>query len=825
MEIPTAFGTTYKVNIPEETPAEFTDSVPMYVAPNGDVYSKFYNLLDKDIKTQGENKRPIPDPSNFNTIQEYKRAIWDYYFQFNDLKASYILPVPVGFSFQRLAECHVPTIQEKTPYTPQNRLAAKTFSVVNTPLYPANYLSLCSSIISGIPIKEEYFPAGGPRNEKIPIKYHFQPEVPWNSKLILQKPVAQSFKTYEEYAYAMRKWYEITSKQITIPLHSIDMEPILNIHATIEEPPTPIQIVKEPVQIKQFPVSLSFDESKLKEPISKLWESYSKFIQPDSHEKIEFPAFQETCRSIAVSCIEFGCEDPFSYNKLFKGLSICHFSEIPESISSLSSTKPHIQMLIDTYESTSSFEVRYFIFCALRAVFAQGNSFVESIISDLQLLYRAYLIIAEFTDSRKDIVPYYNIDSLTYGEHSGFLSTIQNIFMSFHICSHLKDLYGDPIFGDKKGYAFFTKYLHLLTEPTESFLGYHYARISQIFNSIKDDAFACDILCSILSSGIKHVSDVIQSFSPPIFVYLNNLSKRSPRIFLKITNKIIESQTLRVLFLEQFTQFNGFLDLIADNTEYIRFLENLMHTKVSPNSPANDLSWILLFVSNLINMGSINDSLYRLFYSVFTFCHTILITHPINNYESEISQLESVTFSALIIEKENSGKIIIIRSMKKIMFHKSSALFLKGYKTFINELLKLMKSEDIKVQTSVFRVIRDIIIYHPKVLAQIIDDVEMLKAVANILPSRNWRKLIQVFKMILRYPKANKDMNNLETLFYNANFKITSSINICKRNVDNRHQHIISELEQLLTQRNSPIQFLLRVENGEKRRFSTFRLR
>ena len=86
MEVKTAFGTTFKVNIPEEqTSPIFTDSNPMYVASDGHILSKFFDVLGS---IQLEQKSQFPDPSNFNTIQEYKSAVWDFYNQFDDIKKS-----------------------------------------------------------------------------------------------------------------------------------------------------------------------------------------------------------------------------------------------------------------------------------------------------------------------------------------------------------------------------------------------------------------------------------------------------------------------------------------------------------------------------------------------------------------------------------------------------------------------------------------------------------------------------------------------------------------------------------------------------------------
>ncbi|KAH0793746.1 hypothetical protein GPJ56_002298 [Histomonas meleagridis] len=350
MELETAFGTKYQVNIPkEQSSALYTDSTPIYVAPNGDVLSKFYDVLQEHSSVQ---RQKIPNPIDYNSKQEYENATWDYYFQFSDLTESRLLPVPVGFSFQRPSNCHVPTIQEKTPKTYENRLAAKTFSIINTPLYPQNHLALCSSLISGAHITDEYFPSKGPRGENIPIKYHFQEEVPWKSKLIPQKPLPQLFKTYDEYAYAMRKWYEISSKYITIPLHSRDLEQIINIDAAPPIPIEAIQPVEQPNLIKFDFSEKTFAEKKLKETTEMLLKEYTAFTQPSLGDRTDqhFPQFFESCLMVVVNCIDYGIEEPLHNNMLYKGLSLFNFDEVPQEIMNLSLSKPRLEILIETWQ-------------------------------------------------------------------------------------------------------------------------------------------------------------------------------------------------------------------------------------------------------------------------------------------------------------------------------------------------------------------------------------------------------------------------------------------------------------------------------------------
>ena len=100
-----------------------------------------------------------------------------------------------------------------------------------------------------------------------------------------------------------------------------------------------------------------------------------------------------------------------------------------------------IRLLLDTCESTRSFEASYFSYRVLYDLFTSSSPLVESILIDIQFLYRKYIIFSEFSDACKDVILYKFIGLDSFGEYSEFLSNIQNILINYHICSHLKDMY------------------------------------------------------------------------------------------------------------------------------------------------------------------------------------------------------------------------------------------------------------------------------------------------------------------------------------------------------------------------------------------------
>ena len=334
------------------------------------------------------------------------------------------------------------------------------------------------------------------------------------------------------------------------------------------------------------------------------------------------------------------------------------------------------------------------------------------------------------------------------------------------------------------------------------------------------------LLFLILSTKIKNAFNILNGFNPSIFTRMLNLSKKNPKIFNKFSNSIIEDDYLRVLFLEHFAvSIESLTDFVKTcSPEIIRFIESLLKSDIKPKSPACDLNWLLIFVSSMLNSMQNSEIFYHLLISIFKFCNKVLSINDDDKYDNQISQLNSIVFSALSIANDKAEKVTMLKCLKQLMFHKSSSMFLKQYIFIFKTLLNNMKKEtEIEVNIAAFKVFRNIVVYHPKIFASLANQNELFSEIAMTIPSRNWRKIIQVYKLILNYCKYNKDTGNLQSLFSITNYKIGSSIKLIRNKVDNRHMHILLEMEQFLNQPKNPMANFFSKNENEKKRFGSFK--
>ena len=225
---PTSVGTNYDFKPP---PYEFTNlnlyNNSVFIDGKGETVS-----FDMSKTATSINKFQIqfPLPDKEKNYDEYQNTTRKWYSSYKEDQEQAFLPVPMGFQYKKPSPPHIPTPLEKIKGTLDNRLAIKSFSITETPLYPQNYMQMFNSIVhEEIPI-DEYLVQKGPKNQKIPVKNHFGEYKPWDAQLIPMKPNPHLFKTYEDYETAMKNWILTIYKTCdVIPMSPEQMQSIIGV--------------------------------------------------------------------------------------------------------------------------------------------------------------------------------------------------------------------------------------------------------------------------------------------------------------------------------------------------------------------------------------------------------------------------------------------------------------------------------------------------------------------------------------------------------------------------------------------------------------------
>ena len=225
---PTSVGTTYDFNPPKY---EFSNlelyNNSIFIDGSGETVAFD---MSKTAASVDKMQCRFPLPENEKTYDDYQNTIRKWFSAFKNAENQAFLPVPMGFQFRRPSPPHIPTPLEKTKGTLDYRLACKSFSVTETPLYPQNYMQMFNSIVHEDLPRDEYLLQNGPKNQKIPVKNHFSEYKPWDAQLIPMKPHPNLFKTYEDYEIAMKNWMLTISKTCDIiPMSPEQMQSIIGI--------------------------------------------------------------------------------------------------------------------------------------------------------------------------------------------------------------------------------------------------------------------------------------------------------------------------------------------------------------------------------------------------------------------------------------------------------------------------------------------------------------------------------------------------------------------------------------------------------------------
>ena len=183
----------------------------------------------------GKQMRTIPDANDFTNKKSFIKSTLEWENETEQAFSKTILPVPISVSYRFPTQPKILTAQEKVPRSQQAKLAARSFSVFNTPLYPENHLEMQKMVITGIE-SQGNFPKGGPRNEKIPIENHMKSGRYFNNTFIPMKPQPEFYFSYKEYREAFENWISISKPYVEDVPSSAVIGKMININKVEDGP-------------------------------------------------------------------------------------------------------------------------------------------------------------------------------------------------------------------------------------------------------------------------------------------------------------------------------------------------------------------------------------------------------------------------------------------------------------------------------------------------------------------------------------------------------------------------------------------------------------
>ncbi|OHT10085.1 hypothetical protein TRFO_20822 [Tritrichomonas foetus] len=228
----------------------------------------------------------FPMPNSADSFKNYMKEAekWKECID-RQIQHHFLFPLPLSFSYRKPSKPHVPSAQEKIRMSNANRIAAKTFDVNHTHLYPENYLYLLNIIREGSLFTEsEKFPILGPRGQEIPIISHISDETPWNGIFISPKPEPYIYQDYNSFEKAINKWFLIFQKKGKIVPHPDTMKDTLNISLN-DESNSKIYIFKS-----QSDTLIKYQDENNNSILSMEMKNYSNIT-----ELLRTPSFKRTC--------------------------------------------------------------------------------------------------------------------------------------------------------------------------------------------------------------------------------------------------------------------------------------------------------------------------------------------------------------------------------------------------------------------------------------------------------------------------------------------------------------------------------------------------
>ena len=223
-------------------------SQSLIFAPSTAAFDKYYRPTEPEDSSFPKEMEKFPDANDYYDQKSYLTALLKWY---SDTKLTFensLLPVPLSFSYHYPTAPHVPTAQEKIPRSQQEIIAARSFNVKTTPLYPENHLELQEMALKGF-TRDGDFPKFGPRGQKIPITNHLKVGQYFTNTLIPPKPQPYFFRTYEDYQFAMNNWISVAQNELTNIPNSKTIGDMIKIQVVEEDRPQNYSYSQEDLQI------------------------------------------------------------------------------------------------------------------------------------------------------------------------------------------------------------------------------------------------------------------------------------------------------------------------------------------------------------------------------------------------------------------------------------------------------------------------------------------------------------------------------------------------------------------------------------------------
>ena len=809
----TSLGTDYSISIGEPRPPAHEPGPPVFVAPDG----TFLDAFQAPVPGAPTLKQ-FPSPDDFDSYDQYRTAVLEWKKAADSEVHGLLLPVPFGFEFEYPGEPHVPTPQEKTPRTIQNRMAAKAFSVSQTPLYPDNYMSLLKYVIEGDTREVGEFMMPGPRGQKIPFDCHFRGELPWGARLRRMKPIPEMYENYQEYVDAMKNWYRESADHDVVPMHADDFESMLNVERQSEgEISTEIEVMPA-VKLATFTSARMTSDRKMAGTLDLLYDELrlAKKTRQNMNVPLSFSPKCAQCKQVFDEWTQFGPTKPkkdkdtmfgMSWNSLFP----CRMPNV--------NNRGLVSKILDLHD-VKYHKWPYYQF--LRAVFNNTrNDVKDCILSDLTMMYKCYRIFGEFNDCIYRDIEFFDLECFgeLFEDSSGIVVTFHNIVMGLFMSVQMANVYAE----DEEGRVCFERNSKLLHEMATGFIEPNKNFLAQMYEHMEVAHMKCllELLYVFLAIELDIGAEAFLScFSESVFMVLLRVSEQAPDVFDVFAARVVLSKRVCSILFRQLSvlTLSPMRLLVPNGDRMVRLLTNLVNGVISSVDSCKsqfDVSWVLVFVTGIVNIFVTDSSieLRRILIAIFDFCRFA-------DFKGRLPQLESVIFSAFSIKHDDDILLCLLQCLKVVIPNKESGNFLLQIRGMGDMLAKYVASANVEISCKAVKVIREILVYHPTVMSTLFAvDQDGVCAISEAFLRRKWRVNLEIFKLIAKDMNLHSSLREvapLDTFLRQIGFRYSPALANAKDLVDNRHRHVVDQFEQLLTRRSNVLSFLCEIERSLK---------
>ncbi|OHT08625.1 hypothetical protein TRFO_22812 [Tritrichomonas foetus] len=532
---------------------------------------------------------------------------------------------------------------------------------------------------------------------------------------------------------------------------------------------------------------------------------------------LSFPNDLEPCNTIYHSFSDFGVTEQMKEQAEAAGVFYSFDIDVFEWKGLGHLHVKFIKDLLELDEFRKSVGYRYSLFKSFcKLINDQENDLLcDVLFADLNTLHKIFLLFSEFTDKITYVPELLPIDEKD--PNAAILQTIQHIFM-FHCIYHQMAIF-------LSNNQFFVDRYATLSENLNYFLELHGPLFCQIFNECcidnsginNDDIINNDYLLNgqskiselhlnllllVFASRSPKLPVFMTYFNPSIFVILSRISVNNPNIFPKFSTQLLWNSNTAILLFDHLAslRINPRNYLLNTSHQFFNFLTILTTVRVYETSPANDIRWPLFILPNIFMCynSDNNEDLLNFSLAICDFMKKRLKQYPnMNSWDEYLDQLESVIFSTFSVIKIESHKIYLIKSLKKLVWHHSSEYVLK-VDAFIKQLVTMLVCGDNDVSICTIRLFTTVITNHQFFLSNIISSPIQLQMVGGALEARSWPKILEIFKMIMKYISNNNDQFYMLQLLAAAKIKINILLSVAENTCPFKYIHILNKFKAFL---------------------------